>query len=173
MNSVELEVMLLTERLHPPLLLMVRSISFNEPRQTSPKLPALAIALVIADDGAFPETATVVGDEGALLVIVMLPDFAPLLVGWNRTGILAEPPGLMTRGKAMPAGIMNSAELEEMLLIERLHPPLLLIVKSMSLNEPGHIFPKLPLSEMNVAIFCCIPSPCASITMLGWPISLL
>ena len=41
-----------------PELLIVSSSSANEPRQTLPKLPALAIAVASRGVGASPETAT-------------------------------------------------------------------------------------------------------------------
>ena len=107
----------------------------------------------MSPDGTFPETETfLLGVTGSSLTIVMLADFTPRLEGLNLIVTMVEPPGLTINGNVTP-GAINSPVEEVMLLTERLHPPVLLIVSGRSLKVPMHTSPKLPVLAIAVTIF--------------------
>ena len=57
------------------------------------------------------------GPVGSSLVTVIVPDFAPKLVGWKRIGTCREPPASMVSGYDKTLGTRNSAEEEVMPVI--------------------------------------------------------
>jgi hypothetical protein len=81
MNSPPEEAMLVTDRVHSPLLNTVSGLSRNDPTQTFPKLPVFAIIKFNRGGGATPDTATFRGLAGSLLANVMVASFAPRLIG--------------------------------------------------------------------------------------------
>src|SRR4051794_19506311 len=136
---------------HVPELLIVSSSSTNEPRQTFPKLPELAIAVASSGAPAVPDTSIIRGPVGSLLKIVMFADLKPKLVGWNRIGTSSEAPGAMVSGYDKTLGRRKSPEEDVMSLMVTRLKPLLLRTSISSLNAPTHTFPKLPESAITVA----------------------
>src|SRR5262245_36757617 len=91
LNSAELEVILLTIRSHSPLLPMVSVLLFTPPGQVLSKTTGSLTTMVAG--GELPETGTTLaGLSGSLLLMVMLADLAPTLVGRKRIGICSESP---------------------------------------------------------------------------------
>src|ERR1700694_2999454 len=86
--------------------------------------------------GAEPVTFTVfVGVTVSFVDTVMSPVFEPGDVGWNRIGTSTLSPGATFIGKRSTCGASNSEGADEaMPLMSSGHDPLLLIVRSRSLN---------------------------------------
>ena len=83
-NSAVEEAIPVTEREHLPLLLRTNGSSANEPTQTLPKKPLLAITRLSRGGGHSPETAILCGPAGSLLKTVTVPAVTPCAVGSNR-----------------------------------------------------------------------------------------
>ncbi|MEP2505570.1 MAG: hypothetical protein ABJH85_12575, partial [Paracoccaceae bacterium] len=86
--------------------------------------------------GAVPLTSSAAGLAGSLEAIMMVADFSPKDVGWNRKVTLAEAPAPMTSGKAITSGTTKSASEDAILLIRRSQSPLLDINNGLSLMLP-------------------------------------
>src|SRR5262245_27334162 len=128
-NSLAEDAMFETVNVHGPLFNNVRGLSRNDPMHTLPNLPALAIIKSNSGGGAVPETVTMRGLQGSLLITVRLAALAPKLVGWNRIGSATESPEPTRMGYETTAGTRNSAEDEMMFSTRSGHRPLLLIVR--------------------------------------------
>ena len=59
--------------------------------------------------GATPVTETVCGPLGSSLATVMVADFGPRLVGWNRMGTLTALPDSIVSGNDNTSGTKKSA----------------------------------------------------------------
>ena len=97
-----------------------------------------------------PDTSTTFGLLGSLLNTVIVVAFGPRLFGWNRIGTSIAFPASMVMGYDKTLGTRNSAEEEIMLVMASILPPLLLKLSTMSLKDPLHTSPKLPLSAITV-----------------------
>src|SRR5665213_2015057 len=150
-KSVSEEVMLATERGHFPPLLRTRGSSLNAPTHTGPKSPVSAIARSSRGVTASPDTSTTCGLDGSLLTMVILPDFAPALPGWNRIVTSIELPTLTINGKALTLGTRKSADDEVMVVIVRRPKPLLLMVSVSPTGEFTQALPNCPSWAIAVA----------------------
>src|SRR5271167_4988481 len=82
---------LVTLRAQSPVLQIERVRSAQHPAFTPPKV--VEPAIVSLPGGASPETLTLIGLAGSSLVTVIVPAFAPKLVGWKRIGAGRASPG--------------------------------------------------------------------------------
>ena len=65
------------ESTHLPLLVRISGSSANEPTQTAPKLPELAMIRFALGGARTPETETTWGAAGSLLATMIVPAFGP------------------------------------------------------------------------------------------------
>src|SRR5215475_12214003 len=93
---------------HLPLFVTIKGSSAKEPTQTLPKLPVFAMIRFALGGGAVPETRTVCGLAGSSLKIVITPDFAPKVEGWNRSATSIESPAPTTIGNERTLGTRKS-----------------------------------------------------------------
>ncbi len=105
------------------------------------------------EEAPVPDSATVaVGVFGSLLVMVMLPESLPAVVGVKETFIVALPPGAMVPGVVIPEtpkgpGLMEIRE------IIRLAPPLLVMLSEPLVVVPTVVLPKFRLVKLK--LICC------------------
>src|SRR5262249_31934461 len=128
-------------RSHGSVLKMFKTCGLELPTITVPKSigPLTPMSLT----GAMPFTVTIfIGVAGSSLVMVILPDFMPVLAGVKRTITSRILPGGMTIGKGGRAGSVNSGEFDVMFDIVKLQSPVFLIVSGRSLNVPKQTLPK-------------------------------
>src|SRR5215212_7875893 len=105
MNWLELEVILLIHKSHPPRLLIVIFKSLNVPTQTSPKLPESAMTAEPDGPTPLPNPSTkFVGASGSLLGIENVVDWSPSAVGENCTTNGKQKSGLITTGNPDDGG---------------------------------------------------------------------
>src|SRR5208282_6450889 len=119
-------------------MLRVRSArqqAFTPPKQSDPVTASLPA-------GASPETCTVSGLPGALLVIVIDAAAGPNAVGSKRIGISNESPAAMVRGYVNTSGSRNSPAETAILVMESVHLPLFANVNGSSTKDPRHTLPK-------------------------------
>lgn len=93
-----------------------------------------------------------VGEFGSLLVILMLPESLPAVVGVNDTFIVALPPGTIVLGVAMPE-IPNGPAFTEINEMIRFAPPVFV-----SVSEPFNVVPTIALPKLSVVelkLICC------------------
>src|SRR5207247_1546274 len=79
-----------------------------------PKLKAVGVMLICAATGLtpFPESETVVGDDGAVLVTFREPACEPTVAGLKLTLTRAVCPGVRTAGSVVADARRNAGELE-------------------------------------------------------------
>lgn len=103
-----------------------------------------------AEEVPVADSATVAaGVFGSLLVMVMLPESLPAVVGVKETFIVALPPGTMVPGVVTPETPKGPAltEIREMI---RLAPPLLVMVSEPLVVVPTVALPKFRLVELKL-----------------------
>src|SRR5271163_4430728 len=81
---LRLKCTLATSRAHAPVLLIHTVRSAQHPALTPPNVVEPAIESL--PEGASPDTSTLIGLAGSLLVTVIVPAFGPKLSGLNRIG---------------------------------------------------------------------------------------
>lgn len=100
-----------------------------------------------------PDSVTVaVGVFGSLLVIVILPESLPAVVGVKETFIVALPPGTMAPGVVIPETPKGPALMEITEMI-RFAPPLFVSVSEPLVVVPTVVLPKFRLVELK--LICC------------------
>src|SRR5262249_49993077 len=152
--------------LHIEMVRSPRQQAFTPPMQVDPVTASFP-------EGTAPDTATLFAPVGSSLVTVIVPAFAPKLVGWKRSGQQIEVPVPLTIGEETTAGTRKSAEDDVTLSTDKGQEPLLLIVSSRSTNAPTHTLPKLPLSPTTVVILGVPRRPVADKSTTGASGSLL
>src|SRR5580698_4903761 len=96
------------------------------------------------EDVPIPVRATVaVGVFGSLLVILMLPESLPAVVGVNDTFIVALPPGTIVVGVVMPE-TPNGPPVTEINEMIRFAPPVFV-----SVSEPFSVVPRVVLPKFS------------------------
>jgi hypothetical protein len=100
-----------------------------------------------------PMRATVaVGEFGSLLVMVMLPESLPAVVGVNETFIVALPPGAIILGVVNP-DTPNGPPFTEINEMIRFAPPVFVTV-----SEPFNVVPTVASPKFSVVelrLICC------------------
>src|SRR5450759_1571537 len=168
-NSGDEELILVTVRTHLPLLAKVSDASRNDPMQTGPKSPALAIKVVSSGGGANPDTARLCGLAGSLLNSWTVPDRSPYAVGANRNVTSSASPGSITSGYEATDGARKSGDGDVMLLTSRRHVPVLLSVSASSRIDPRHTGPNSPACAIAVASPAAPRDPVANTSTTGAP----
>ena len=76
-NSGELDVIAVMVSVQPPLLVTISGSSTKPPTQAFPKLPVFAMIRLAVGAGAVPDTKTMFGPDGSLLMTVIVPPCGP------------------------------------------------------------------------------------------------
>ena len=155
MNTLLLGEMLEILSVSVPVLEIVITVSLNKPILTLAKLTVALLATKIGN-GAWPvpDTVMVSGLDGALLTMIILPEYPPAKEGLNRSVSEKDCPGGTTRTIGWAT---NTMLLGVMLAILSVSDPLLEIVTTVSLNPVMLTIPKLKFELLSARIGVIAP----------------
>src|SRR5262249_12785923 len=160
LNSVELNVIPATVRLHSPVFLITSGSVFEVFRQTSPKSSGSGAAW-ITGGGTVPTTLTFLfGVTGSLLIIVRVAicigsAVKPIGMNWIVTSRVW--PAGMISGNGTTPMTLNTGELEVMPVTIRSQLPLLPMVNVWLIVTPGQVLSKV-IGSLTTMTGC---PPCA------------